>query len=321
MRTAKKVPGIFKTLSTVTRRRQPLATWMAFGVLTASILVIIQACEPPGPGPDGNATPVIISTPSVTAVPNPPHLGFATVQYCADSTGSYPANLFQAANNYIADSINAGIQANEAGFNLYVTYINADPTNPASTPLVFLVPAQLPYPTQPPSPTPFPPNNQGFKNPPATATAATQATLTAWDSSYPSADATITASVNSAKSALASKITTLRNLPKYSSPFTSVWGCLYEASERFGNAQAGDKWLVIASDMQNNSSIDITKINLHGVKVRVIDFYCSGSSGGCQNTQNQWTSIFVQAGAARGDIHFDQPAETQTLPLLFSGNA
>jgi hypothetical protein len=103
---------------------------------------------------------------------------------------------------------------------------------------------------------------------------------------------------------------------------TSVWGCLQLARTRF-QQNPGTHSLVIASDMENNTSVDYTadfqsSQALKDVHVAVGYFYCSNARS-CQSTTAQWQNIFTSSGAA--SVKFSDPVQSKTLKNLFGGGA
>src|SRR5262249_48301042 len=108
--------------------------------------------------------------------------------------------------------------------------------------------------------------------------------------------------------------------PPIDSTATSVWGCLQLARQRF-SGQPGTKYLIIASDMQNNTCVDCTpdftrSQALKGVNVNVL-FYVCQAAGACQTTAAQWRQIFTSSGAQ--SVQFNDPSQSQTLGNLFGG--
>jgi hypothetical protein len=75
---------------------------------------------------------------------------------------------------------------------------------------------------------------------------------------------------------------------------------------------------VVASDLENNTSVDYTPgLRLDGVKVVVIDLLCT-SVPACEQKKAKWGSVFRAAGAA--SWIFSDPAATETLGPLLGGN-
>ena len=110
--------------------------------------------------------------------------------------------------------------------------------------------------------------------------------------------------------------------PKVDNRGTSIWGCLVLATKRLANTP-GPKYLIIASDMENNTCLDCAQVHLDGMKVRVI-FFQSDNAVRAQQKQSQWTSDFEKAGANSADISFNDPAASETLlqtngATLFTG--
>ena len=110
--------------------------------------------------------------------------------------------------------------------------------------------------------------------------------------------------------------------PKIDATATSVWGCLQLARQRFAT-QTGTKYLIIASDMQNNTNVDYTSDftsskALKDVNVHVVYYDCENSgAGACQSLQNKWTGVFNGSGAK--SVQFNDPAQSEALGNLFGG--
>jgi hypothetical protein len=263
-----------------------------------------------------SGTPVAPVTPApVTSVP---HRGPVLVQYCADDTGSYPRGLFGSANMAVANSLIQSVQPNSEGLVLYATLITSMTFDASNTLAPFVIPAIGNYPALPtPLPTPAEANPVSFS---ATATAVARQ-----DSANVVAYNAAVAQVNTRLQVTKGQVTDdSKRLtgwePAIDSTATSVWGCLQLARQRFAG-QPGTKYLIIASDMDNNTDVDFTadftaSQALKGVIVNVIFYYCQ-QAGVCQDRANSWRQIFSGSGAT--SVVFDDPAQSQALGNLFGG--
>jgi len=197
------------------------------------------------------------------------------VQYCADSTGSYPRNDFVGANRLMATTLKNAVTANQGGVTLYATAITHNTFDPGNTlKPAFSIPA-IPAYGVPPTPWPtHAPEDPITDNATATAVAIQtgkgittyNATVTATDQQFEQAQSMINSDVG--------RLTSWN--PRVDTAGTSVLGCLQLAAQRF-EGQLGQKMLYIASDMKNNTQVDATKNfaqehKLAGVIVHVIYF-------------------------------------------------
>jgi hypothetical protein len=279
-------------------------------VVPPLLCLVLSACALTSATPGAAITPV----PTVIVPQRPPVL----VQFCTDDTGSYPRGYFLLANKKVADSLAQSVVPNSSGLILYATLITSMTYDPSNTLYPFIIPAIGNYPALPtPLPTPSESNPISYS---ATATAAAS-----------SQDAAIR-TYNAQMAALSSQLQTTRTQvtndakrltswnPRVDSTATSVWGCLQLARQRFAS-QPGIKYLIIDSDMQNNTDVDFTSDfestqALKGVNVHVIYYYCQ-VAGSCQGLQAQWAHVFTGSGAA--SVKFDDPAQSDALPNLFGG--
>jgi hypothetical protein len=279
--------------------------------LLASCL-LLAACA----NPLTSVAPKALITPAPTVTLT--HRGPILVQFCADDTGSYPRGDFALANRMVASTLVASVRANSDGLVLFATAITSNTFDPTNTLAPFVIPAIANYPALP---TPLPTVSQS--NPvsyPATATAVANENSVGV-SAYNSGVATIVNRVAVIRDQVAKDAERLSSwAPPIDATATSVWGCLQLARQRFAG-QPGAKYLIIASDMDNNSSVDYTpdftaSQALKGVNVHVI-FYVCQAAGQCQDRESSWLPILRGAGAA--SIAFDDPAQSQALPSLFGG--
>lgn len=277
--------------------------------LLLSLLLAACALTTSTVSPGIQVTPVA----TVTA----PHRAPVLVQYCADDTGSYPRGDFQGANALVSSSLTASVVANSDGLTLYATLINSDTFNSANTLAPFIIPAIPNYPALPAVPTPSDNNPVSYS---ATATALANGQSAAI-TSYNTQMNAVNAQIQSTRTQVASDAKRLTGWnPPVDSRATSVWGCLQLARQRF-TGQSGTKYLIIASDMQNNTGVDYTadfesSKALKGVAVHVIYYACQ-SAGACESLESTWKQTFTASGAT--SVQFDDPAETQTITNLFGG--
>ena len=272
-------------------------------VLTLSLVPFVLFACTTVPTPKSTAAPTLAARtqPSPT---RPPLL----IQYCDDTTGSYPHGYFGLANRTIADSLKQAVTANQQGVTLYATAITHNTFDPVNTlNPAFSIPAVDAYPA-PPTPAPtHAPDNPVFDN--ATKTAVASDTLHGI-LTYNQRVATIDQTLKSAKDAIGKDV---RRLTSWNVPVdqiaTSVLGCFQLAASRF-TGQPGAKMIYISSDLENNTDIDRTqdfvkKKALEGAIVHVIYFY-SQNAARDQEKRAQWCPYLKSAGASV--VIFSDPA-------------
>jgi hypothetical protein len=244
------------------------------------------------------------------------HRDKTTVQFCVDDTGSYPRDDFHAANQLIAQSLVDAVEPNSDGLTLYATLINSKTADSSSTLDPFQIPSIAPYPSLPvPIPTPTEGNPISYAKEKQAAQAKNDDAIKAYNDQL----ASVKKQVEDLKKQMGSDANRLVNLnPPVDPAATSVWGCLELARQKFKD-NPGKHYLVIASDMKNNTNVDKTTdfVQTHaldGVTVYVVYFYCSNARS-CQSTTAQWQNIFTSSGAA--SVKFSDPAQSKTLNNLF----
>lgn len=295
------------------RRRRALAATITTCILMLVLLGSLDGCGALG------ATPAVATgagpTPAPTLVPVLlPHRPPTTVVACGDTKRSYPRSLYREGNALLAGMLDAAVEPNAAALTAYVTLLDSRPYDPASTPLVIRIPA---VPAQPAPPTLVPPPAPSG-NPYADAQARhsvqrrNAATLQRYQQQLARQDAALART----QAAVRQQTNALRQLdpPPTSTP-SSVFGCLALAADRLHTspAVAGEKWLLIWSDLRDTSWRDYlppSQLSLHGVHIRVLYLPCL-SAGQCRCVKAFWRRVFEQAGAA--DIAFYDPAESTTL--------
>ncbi len=272
--------------------------------------LLLAACAASTISPGVQVTPV----PTVIA----PHRGPILVQYCIDDTGSYPRGDFYIANRLVASNLAQAVQPNTDGLTLYATLITSNTFDPSNSLAPFVIPAVANYPTLPtPIPTPVQDNPVSYS---ATASAVANqqsADIAAYNGQMASTNAQVQ-TTRIQVTADAKRLTSWN--PRIDATATSVWGCLQLARQRF-TGLPGTKYLIIASDMQNNTNVDYTADfqaaqALKGVIVHVI-FYVCENAGDCGSLTAYWHHVFQASGAQ--SITFDDPAQSQAIPDLFGG--
>jgi hypothetical protein len=273
--------------------------------------LLLTACEG---GLSSAVGASITPAPTMTSA----HRDKTTIQYCVDDTGSYPRDDFRGANQLVAQSLIDAVTPNSDGLTLYATLINSKTFDSSSTLDPFQIPAIAAYPSLPtPIPTPTEGNPISYAKEKQAAQAKNDDAIKAYNDQL----ANTKKQVDDLKKQVASDANRLVTLnPAVDRDATSVWGCLQLARTRF-QQHPGKHYLVIASDMENNTSVDYTadfqnSHALNGVTVAVVYFYCANANR-CQNKTAQWQSIFARSGAA--SVKFTDPAQSKPLTTLFGG--
>jgi hypothetical protein len=274
--------------------------------LSALALLACGACDALNQPINAN-TPAPSATMAVRQQPSTTRPS-VLIQYCDDTTASYPHTYFLAANKLIASSLQQAVTANQDGVTLYATAINHNTFDPRNTLSTFTIPAVPAYGAPP---TPWPTNapaNPVTDN--ATATAISDKTQQGIQV-YNGTVTVVDQKLNAAKSQVNAELGRLAKWnPGVDSSGTSILGCFQLAVSRFEN-QPGAKMIYIASDMENTTDIDYTASfvkdqSLAGVIVHVIFFY-SPSASRDQQKRAQWCPLLTAAGAKV--VIFHDPAQ------------
>jgi hypothetical protein len=286
-------------------------------MLPAALCLLLGACALTT-STGATVGPVVTPVPTIIAPHRPPVL----VQFCTDDTGNYPRYDFSQANQKVATSLIQSVVPNSSGMILYATAITSHSYDSDFSLAPFIIPPIDNYPTLPtPPPTPAEANPISYA---ATATAAASAAASAQDAAlraYNEQMASVMMQLQVARTQITNDGKRLTSWnPPVDNTATSVWGCLQLARQRVAG-QAGTRYLIIASTMQNNTNVDYTSDfesskALQGVNVHVIYYDCEFASS-CQSLQAQWTRVFNASGAA--SVQFDDPAQSAGLPNLFGG--
>lgn len=256
------------------------------------------------------------STPSVSVPPvaSPaPLRAHVTVVFEPDLTGSYPYSYALAATRHFADLLDAAARPGESGVTAYI-----DPITSASfDPMQAMVVTVPPVPALP-APPRFVPPPATTGNPFADSEAhqrAAQANAQA-RRAYRAQVSRITLQFARVRAQVRQQTDALRRWrPRIDTVATSIWGGLARASMWFAG-QPGQKWLIVASDWQNNTNVDrVPGLSLAGVHIRAEYFYCLHPAS-CQAQQDFWSQVFHRAGAV--DWEFIDPVRSLTLAPFFS---
>jgi hypothetical protein len=242
------------------------------GFVLAALL--LTACEG---GLSSAVGASITPAPTMTSA----HRDKTTIQYCVDDTESYPRDDFRGANQLIAQSLVDAVTPNSDGLILYATLINSKTFDSSSTLDPFQIPAIAAYPSLPaPIPTPTEGNRISYAKEKQAAQAKNDDTIKAYNDQL----ASVKKQVEDLKQQVGSDANRLVTLnPAIDRDATSGWGCLKLARTHF-QQNPGTHYLVIASDMENNTSVDYTSDfqnahALNGVNVSVVYFYCANATG------------------------------------------
>lgn len=279
-------------------------------LLMVLVIVAVSACNL-GPETASGSTNAAQAS-RVTPMPAVAHRGRLTIQMDPDITGSYPRSLLHQFLQQMAGWIAALPQVNSEPATLYITYLNHAPYLPASSPLSFTLAGVPDWPQVQTTPVPSCPN-QPYACIPAqeTVTAHNSAATVTYQQQLQEVKGQLQAAQQKAQQ-YSQQVQALN--PAIDDKATSVYGVLNLASERFSGV-TGDKWLILASDLGNNTAIDEIAPDLTGVHVLVLDLYCT-SAVSCSQMKTTWKAVFTRAHVA--SVAFLEPAESQTMQSPWS---
>lgn len=280
-------------------------------VLTMALLVMILSGCDLGPGSATGSTNTVQAQ-SGAPMPAVAHRGRLYIQIDPDVTGSYPRSLLQQFLQQMGSWIGALPQVNSEPATIYITYLNHAPYLPASSPLSFTLAGVPDWPQLQTTPVPSCPN-QPYACIPAqeTVTAHNSAATVTYQQQLQEVKGQLQAAQQKAQQ-YSQQVQALN--PAIDDKATSVYGVLNLASERFSGV-TGDKWLILASDLGNNTAIDEIAPDLTGVHVLVLDLYCT-SAVSCSQMKTTWKAVFTRAHVA--SVAFLEPAESQTMQSPWS---
>lgn len=268
----------------------------------------------------GCGTPV--NGPRLPQVTRHAHRDALFVQYCTQGPPLYDAQLYQAANAWIASGMAAAPQENSGTVTVSATYIDDQPLAPESNPLTVTVNAVPAYPSAPQLAAEPDPNN--YQNPYdyQQDKAKVDQDNAVKTKAYTDAISQIDAQVSAAKQTMQQAAGKLQSLQAPQSSNASVWGCAVAASTRFSEFK-GSKVLVMASTMDEKTWDDQLPLSqlhgLSGARVFIIDYQCSSASF-CTYKKQTWESVFHGVGVA-SSTWLDPSATAATDPsVVFTGN-
>lgn len=255
------------------------------------LALLLLACTPGLPDPQAAPT---TPTPTATSVAvwhanYEPH---RTVQYCPDDTGSYPGAFFHQANRQVADWLDQTVQINQDGLDLYTSPITSDTYGEPE--LTISVPAISPDPAMPdPLPAPTPSGNY-IKD--QQAHDAWQRDETKRAQEWMQAVQQHHDQVRQIQQQVHQKTNALRGLTlPIDHQATDIYGCLDRASDHFRN-QGGVHLVILATDLEGNTSTEQASINLSGALVIVIWQFCHDAPR-CAQVTREWRAYVKSKGA------------------------
>ena len=238
------------------------------------------------------AKPTALTEQPITAPARP----FQVVEVCLDTPPLFPATYFRAAAGAVADRIDESVTVNTAGMAIYVERISSDSFQDNA--LAFRVPAVPPDPPMPRHPV----ADGGYGD--AAKEQAYQDALARWQEQLVANHRLLA----EARRVVARQTNRLRILADpYDARGADVFGCLADASSHL-QQMTGEKVLVIASAMVNNTLRQKAVLNLAGVTVEVVWRTCQIASV-CQSEDAAWERLFRQAGARSVSIRDPEQSE------------
>lgn len=248
-----------------------------------AFLILLSGCSLKKSSPTGGDD-------SITA----PYQPFRVIQICLDTPPVYSESFFRAAAHTIADRIDSSVTVNFGGMEVYVALIthNSYPENV----LQFSIPA---FPADPAKPQLIEDPNVYGK---AEAKIKYEKDLADWQRKLTNQHLQLARLRNQVKQHYTDK---LRSLPDpYDDKGADQFGCLQNAAQHF--QRAGDKYLLIASALLNNTNLQKSvHINLAGAVVRVIWRPCQVADI-CQTNDEHWKQVYLNDGAKT--VSFYDPA-------------
>lgn len=284
--------------------------WQRLLLLFAALALFVVPLAGCDGGP--SSTNASNASPAITPPPTVAHRGPLLIQLDPDITGSYPRYLLLSFLQQMANWIDTIPRMASEPSTVYVTYISHAPYLPVNSPMSFTIAGLPDWPSTGQTPVPQCPDNPySCSDKQATITTQNASAAVTFQQQMKSVQAQLAA----VQQATHQKTQALRALrPGVDNQATSVWGVLNMASQRFSGV-SGDKWLILATDLDNNTNIDEIAPDLTGVHVLTLDLYCT-SAVQCQKTKSTWTRILQQAHVA--SVRFLEPEESQTAASPWS---
>lgn len=229
----------------------------------------------------------------------PPYRSPLEIGTCEEASEQFDPQLLQATNAWIAAGIEQAARANSGTLSLVVSYADARPMAPASTPLAVTLPAIDGYPAAPtlePIPTK---TGQPWKDAQAAqqVQARNQAKLDTYHAAVEKIDTQVSAAQTLAHQT-AQALRTLQPPQDLASDHTSLWGCVVEQSQRL-QAFSGDKVLLLATTANEQSFADVASLTgLKGARLIAINTECVGTASWCEWSRGTWQAEFSKAQVA-----------------------
>lgn len=283
-----------------------LRTLFLLVVVCSVVLVSLAGCDV---GPSG---PTKVA--QEQGVVSHRHRGFVSIQaYLNVVRAEYPAALVQQALTLISSSVVAMEQENWDGADVYITFLDTQPTRPGST-LALHLPAVAAWPVAPVlQATPTPDVNNVYK------TAPLQQTAGAWNAQtiarYNAAVNQVSVQLDTVKASVARWAQQLSSvpIPQGVGP-ADIDQAIELASHRF-NTYPGEKWLILASSLPVPGDTS-NWYPLVGIKVAWVFTACP-SVDTCRTGEDAWAGVLSAAGVGAHDHLWYDVGESQTLSNLF----
>jgi len=220
--------------------------------------------------------------------PASPFQPFRVVQLCLDTPPLYPARLAREAAATVADRIDAAVTVNQAGLQVFVSYITSDSFQNAAF--------QFSVPAFPADPTPPPPPKVGddpYQN--AEMQQVYQQAFAAWQGQLIIRHHQLAL----LRAQIKQWTDRLRSLPvPYDNAGADPWGCLDDASVHFQGV-TGEKYLLIASPLVSTTTVQKRdNLSLAQATVKIIWHTCVPAiAQTCQAHDATWKHLLLQYGA------------------------
>ena len=238
------------------------------------------------------AKPTALTEQPITAPARP----FLIAEVCLDTPPLFPTIYFRKAAGAVADRIDEAVTVNTAGMAIYVDRISSDSFQDNA--LAFRVPA---VPSDPPMPQ-HPKSAGDYGD--AAKDQAYQDALARWQQQLVTNHRLLT-KVRQVVARQTNRLRTLADL--YDARGADLFGCLADASSHL-QQMTGEKFLVIASALLNNTLLQKATLNLTGVSVEVVWRTCHIASA-CQANDAAWERLFRQSGARSVSIRDPEQSE------------
>lgn len=255
--------------------------------------------------------PVLTETPIIAQ-----HQSRLVIEARLDISSSYfPSSAFDQALHQIADAIDELVEPNSGGATIYIGVISANSYQSSSIMQVINI---LPLQADPPQPILAKiacgddPYQCAIRE--KQAQADYEQALMVWQTTLREQHRQLVV-VKATVKKQTDRLRSLANRVSVDTVATDLSGALEAASEHFQGKQ-GTKYLIIASDlMQNTEAQNTGAVQLSGVRVKVINRTCTDAQV-CESNDTYWRTLLLKAGAA--SVSITDPSNSQAGPILFS---